>query len=64
MEDGTVTFWNPYNIIQNNKSRALIGKYQHHKTKITAMQFNPTITKNTFLATASDEEKVKSNKIK
>ena len=59
MEDGTVQFWNPYNIISGNNKKALIGEYcDYHQSKITAIQFNPTITKNTFLATASDDERV------
>lgn len=58
MDDGSVTFWNPYNIINGSKSKAMIGQYdQYHQQKITAMQFNPTVSQNTFLATADEGEK-------
>ena len=59
MEDGSVTFWNPYNLIHENKSnKALVGEYNnYHQDRITAMQFNPTVSQHTFLATADRAEK-------
>ena len=55
MNDGSVTLWNPYNLISGR--RGLMGTYSdYHQQKITAMAFNPTVAQHTFLATADDGE--------
>eukprot|EP01084_Bolivina_argentea_P054924 100723_1 len=59
MEDGCITFWNPYNLINGKSSQSLIGSYsEFHKHKITAMAFNPNVTQHTFLATADEAQKL------
>eukprot|EP01084_Bolivina_argentea_P154154 268760_1 len=59
MEDGSISFWNPYNLINGHHKKALLGQYSdYHQQKITAMQFNPSIAQHTFLATCDVGEKL------
>ena len=58
MEEGTVTIYNPFHVIQGNRALTSISAAHNHKSKITAMEFQSNAAKGIFLATADEGQKL------